>query len=827
MQICNQQIDDAADFPFGQRLVQDDLIQTVQEFRTEPLMQQRIGLLLGRFGDGAVRLNALQQRISAEIRGQNQNRVLEIDGSSLGISNASVVEHLQQQIEHIRVRFLYFIEQHDAVRLSADGFGQLTALLVSDISGRRADQTADAEFFHILGHINADQVALVVKQRFSQRFCKLRLTDTGRTEEQERADRPVRILNARTRTQNCFTDLFHGFILTDHTLMQRIIEMQQLFAVALHELGDRDSRPARHDSCDFILCDGVTQQLGCTAAVCRIFSSFDFLLQFREFAVLQLCSLVEVILPFGVVDLSFELFHLRTQLLDAADAALFVFPLCFHLREFVTLLCELLPEFLQMRCGYCVGFLFQRSLLNLQLHDFTRDFVHFGRHGIHFRADHRAGLVHQVDRLIRQEPVGDIAVRERRRCNQRGIVDLNAVEHLIALFQAAEDRDGILNGRLTDLHRLEPALQCGVLFNVFAVLIQRRRADAVQFTAGEHRLQQIACVHGAVRFARTDDRVQLVDKQQDLALGLFDLLQDRFQTLLKFTAVLCARDQCAEIEREDCAVPETVRDIAACDSLGKSFCDCGFADARLTDQNRVVLRFPGQNPDDIPDLGVTADDRIELMLLGALGQILTVFFQHVIGCLRGFVRNARIAADFFQCSQHLCLRDIELCQQLFDRTVAGTQHGEEHMLHGDILILHLLGDFLRLVVQLLGFVGYIDHAGLSAGAGDMRQRRDLLFRCVGKRLRMDADSLHQLRDQTVCLLQKGRQNMNRLHGVVLVAGAERLRILHGFQCFLCHTVCIHDINLLYSVQGIRSSARCFEPKRSENLRSPSFKSTSL
>ena len=51
----------------------------------------------------------------------------------------------------------------------------------------------------------------------------------------------------------------------------------------------------------------------------------------------------------------------------------------------------------------------------------------------------------------------------------------------------------------------------GVLFDVLAVLVQRGRTDQPQLAAGQHRLEHVAGVHGAVAGgAGTDDRVQLV-----------------------------------------------------------------------------------------------------------------------------------------------------------------------------------------------------------------------------------------------------------------------------------------------------------------------------
>ena len=90
--------------------------------------------------------------------------------------------------------------------------------------------------------------------------------------------------------------------------------------------------------------------------------------------------------------------------------------------------------------------------------------------------------------------------------------------HLVALLEAAQDRDGGLDRRLAHLDRLEAALQRGVLLDVLAVLVERGGAHAAQLAAGEHRLEQVGGVHRALGGAGAHDRVQLVEEQDHLAL---------------------------------------------------------------------------------------------------------------------------------------------------------------------------------------------------------------------------------------------------------------------------------------------------------------------
>ena len=82
----------------------------------------------------------------------------------------------------------------------------------------------------------------------------------------------------------------------------------------------------------------------------------------------------------------------------------------------------------------------------------------------------------------------------------------------VFLFQAAQDGDGIFHRGLAHEHRLEAPRQGGILFDIFAILIERSGADAMKFTARQGRFQQVGCVHGALCGARSNDCMELVDE---------------------------------------------------------------------------------------------------------------------------------------------------------------------------------------------------------------------------------------------------------------------------------------------------------------------------
>src|SRR3954452_5021567 len=145
--------------------------------------------------------------------------------------------------------------------------------------------------------------------------------------------------------------------------------------------------------------------------------------------------------------------------------------------------------------------------------------------------------------------------------------------------------------------------------------------------AGEHWVEEVRGVDGALRGAGADDRVQLVHEQDDVAAGVLDLGQDRLEALLELAAVLRAGQQRADVERDDAAVAQRLGDVAGDDPLGEALDDRGLAHAGLADEDGVVLGASGEDLDDAADLVVASDDRVELAVLGLQGQIEAVLLE--------------------------------------------------------------------------------------------------------------------------------------------------------------------------------------------------------
>src|SRR5690606_14716672 len=100
-------------------------------------------------------------------------------------------------------------------------------------------------------------------------------------------------------------------------------------------------------------------------------------------------------------------------------------------------------------------------------------------------------------------------------------------------------------------NRLETSLQRGIFFDMLAVFIERSRADTVQLTTGQHRLQEVARIHCAIDFPRTHNGMKFVYEEDDLPVAVLYFRKHRLQSLFKLPTILRAGQQRAHIEREN------------------------------------------------------------------------------------------------------------------------------------------------------------------------------------------------------------------------------------------------------------------------------------
>ena len=324
-------------------------------------------------------------------------------------------------------------------------------------------------FLHVFAHVDADHVLRIIKQNFRQSFGQFRLAYAGRPQEDKGTDGTVGILDARTGADHRIRHSLHRFILSHHMFMQRFFQMNQLFPFTGSQPLHRNPRPGAHYTGNILFIHFFLQQR--VFADSLVFQGLQLFLQFRQAPVLQFRQLVQVIVPLGLLHLLLYGADFLLHFTNFYNAGLFIVPAldqgCVFFPQFGQLLLQLHQTIRRCR----VFFFFQGLLFNFQLQNLTLAFINLRRRRINFRTEPGRRFIHQVNGLIRQEPVVDVPLAHHCRSYQRGVLDPYAVMVFIAFLQAAENRNGIFHAGLVDHDRLEPALQGAVLFNIFMVFI--------------------------------------------------------------------------------------------------------------------------------------------------------------------------------------------------------------------------------------------------------------------------------------------------------------------------------------------------------------------
>ena len=388
----------------------------------------------------------------------------------------------------------HLVEEHHRVRTPAHRLGQLTTLVVTDVAGRRAHQSGHRVLLAVLAHVDADHRPLVVEQEVGQRLGQLGLADTGGAEEQKRSGRPVGVGDSRPSAAHRVGDGLHGLLLPDDAPAQLVFHPQQLGGLALQQPAGRDAGPCRHHIGDVVGTDLLLEHhVG--PRLSRRQRGVEFLFHLGDAAVAQLGGLGQVAVALGAVGLATQRVELFLEFADDVDGVLLVVPARGQLGKLLFVVRQFCAQLLQALLGCRVFFFGERHLFDLESAHQPFDFVDLDGTRVDLHPQPAGGLVDQVDRLVRQESCGDVAVGQGGRGHQRGVGDAHAMVHLVAVLQSAQDADGVLHRRLTDEHLLEAPLQRGVLFDVLAVLVERGGADQSQFAAGQHRLDHVAGVH--------------------------------------------------------------------------------------------------------------------------------------------------------------------------------------------------------------------------------------------------------------------------------------------------------------------------------------------
>ncbi len=362
--------------------------------------------------------------------------------------------------------------------------------------------------------------------------------------------------------------------------------MEQFVAFGLHHLRHGYSRPAGYYLGDIVFIHFLLNHTVARHSVQRVLSGFDVRLRLLYLAVPYLGDLTVVALALGNFCLVLHLFDVGFLVLDSSDIAFLLVPTGIQLRRLFLEGLQLLLNALQF-LGVVLPL--NRLSLNLQLLDLSVEVIEFVGLGIYLQTQFGGCLIHKVDCLIGQETVGDVSGRECYSGNQGIILDTHFVVRLVPLFQTTQNGYGGCLVGFIDHYDLEPPLECLILFEVLLVLVEGGGTYRPQFATRQCGFQDVGGIHGTARLTRTDQRVYLIDEEDNLSRCGNDLIDNAFQSLLELALVLGACNQRTHIKRIDLFLFQVLGDIATHDTVGKTLYNGGLTDTRLTYQDRVVL----------------------------------------------------------------------------------------------------------------------------------------------------------------------------------------------------------------------------------------------
>src|SRR6266404_343584 len=400
--------------------------------------------------------------------------------------------------------------------------------------------------FHEFRHIETHQRFLGAEQKFRKPARNFGFADARRAKENKRTDRTGWRFQAGAAAADGASKRSNRFILADHTLVKFRFDTQQLLLLVFLDGGDGNACPTGNHFFNILTADDAGG------------------------GVIQLVTI-------------------------AQSAQRFLF-----LALFLGIEARFLEFMRGDRAFHAVG---DELHTLLYFADFFRN-----RRLTQFYA--RARFVDQVDGFVRQEAIGNVAVRKIDRVAQRFFGIADGMKLFVAFAHATEHENGFVFVRSRHLHGLEAALKRTVLLNRLAVFAGSCCADALNFAARKCGLQDVSRIERAFCRSGSDQCVQLVNKD-DGVLALHQFLHDGLQAFFELSAILCPRNDQRQVKRKNAFVSEERRHVTVGNALCESFDDGGLTDAGFADQYWIILGSTAENLDHAIDFAFAAHQRVK------------------------------------------------------------------------------------------------------------------------------------------------------------------------------------------------------------------------
>ena len=524
------------------------------------------------------------------------------------------------------MRLLHFIEQHDRVRFAANGLGEHAAFGRAFVAARRTDELRDLVLFLELGHVDDDHVAVAAVEQVGEGECGFGFADAGRADEEEDADGAAGVAEFRAGCANAFRDFAQRVILADDAFAEPLVELKQEVDFVANHLADGDAGPPADDLADRAAIDDGHHQRVLALKVGK------FLAETGQFSAPGLGRVAVGALRFG-----------RRLVNRSHQCALLLQPHLEHVAvRFRSLLS--LGEFDEPRVVILPAAPFPRDARNLDVEVLDlADHVFECRRGRALAQLHAGRCrVQQAHGLVGQLALGQVPDAQPHGLDHGLVEDAHLVVLLHRLDDGAHHANGLRLIRLLDPHFLEAALQSRVALEVLLVFVEGGGRDGAEFAAGQGRFQEIRRVVLTGRAAGPDHRVRFIDEQNDRHGGRLHFLNHGLQAVLELALHPGPGLEQSQIERAKFDVAKRLGHVAGDDPHREPFHDCRLADARFTREDRVVLPSPREDVDDLANLGIAAEDAVDLPLLHGQREVVRVLIQaRRLGIPRGPRRAIR------------------------------------------------------------------------------------------------------------------------------------------------------------------------------------------
>ena len=412
--------------------------------------------------------------------------------------------------------------------------------------------------------------------------------------------------------------------------------------------------------------------------------------------------------------------------------------------------------------------------------------------------DPASHLVQGVNGLVREVPIRDVPGGQGHAAADGLIGVVHRVVLLVLVLDVVQDLDGLVDAGRLHQHLLEAALEGSVLFDVLTVFVEGRGANALNLTTRQGGLEHVGGVQRTAGPTGTDNGVDLVDEQDDVQ-ALFELVHHGLHALLKLATVLRAGHEGGDIEGDDPLAEQNPGDLLLYDADGEALGDGALSDARLTDEDGVVLLPAGQHLADALDFLFPADDGVELAFFGEGRQVpaevvedrrlaLAVRFGSASAswtagtraALLFIVRHSRelrtgsgtafsIREDALEFLFCFVVVDVQREQGLGGHVVFVFQNGEEKVFGSDDGALECLG---LEVGDLQDFLGLLDERDVArVAAGDVGGR-DAALDHFPKSGEVDVEPFQDADGRAFSFPDDAEQKM--LHADVVVAQTKGL-----------------------------------------------------